>query len=581
MLKPFFSGWKSDKISEPTDWRVKMSEVDGGDLIGKALANEGIEKAFVLCGGHIMPMFYGMRNAGIEIIDFRSEAAATYAAIAYVRSSGKPAALATTAGPGVGNTANGMLAAQAMGIPLIQIGGAVTMEKRDAGDLQDMDTLKLMKACSKWAKRVTYTHRLPEYISMAFRHALDPTPGPVYLEIPTNVLWRKVEEDEIIFPVNYRTDTLPAGDAVAIEAAAEILVNAERPAAIVDDFARFNIGEQASAITELVEYLKMPLGISGSHCRGLFGDEVEKPYLRMNASAKADVVLSLGCQFDFRLGHGKGIPADARVIQVHTDSKLIGYNLRADIGIVGGAGPVAKQLLDAVKAKRKTADTWWTGEPKANWPEDLPGAFHSEGAPIHPARSAGEVAKFLAEDGKDWNVICDGGEAGVWISIASRARRAGQIHGNGPEGNIGMGPCFAIGAWVANRKPVLWFTGDGSFGYHAMELDTMERLGIPVVCVISNDSAWGMIRLEQRWVRPEEVERNGQCNVELQHMRAYEKMASMWDGYGELVTDPDEIVPAIKRAAANGKPSIINVEIDKISPSPFIAGYAAMTKTDK
>ena len=558
-----------------------MSEIDGGDLIGKALVREGIEKAFVLCGGHIMPMFYGMRSAGIEILDFRSEAAATYAAIAYSRASGKPAAVATTAGPGVGNTANGMLAAQSVGIPLIQIGGAVTMEKRDAGDLQDMDTLKLMKACCKWAKRVTYTHRIPEYISMAIRHAYDSTPGPVYLEMPTNVLWKKVEEDEIVFPENYCTDNLPAGEARVIEAAAEMLVNAEHPAAHIDDLARFNIGDDAAAITELIEYLKMPLGMSGSNCRGMFGDEVEKPYLRMSATGKADVVLALGCRFDFRHDSGKGIQPDAKVIQVHKDSKQIGFNLRADIGIIGGVGPVAAQLLEAVKAKRKEATEWWAGEPKANWPEDLPGAFHSEGSPIHPARSAGEVAKFLAEDGKDWNVICDGGEAGVWMNIASRARRAGQIQSNGPEGNIGMGPAFSIGAWAANQKPVLWFTGDGSFGYHAMELDTMERLGVPVVCVISNDSAWGMIRLEQRWVRPEEVDKNGQCNTELQHMRAYEKMVSMWDGYGEMVTDPNEIVPAIKRAVANGKPSIINVEIDKVSPSPFIGGYAAMTKTDK
>jgi acetolactate synthase I/II/III large subunit len=558
-----------------------MSAIDGGELIGKALAKEGIEKAFTLCGGHIMPIFYGMRNAGIEIVDFRSEAAATYAAIAYTRASGKPAVVVTTAGPGVTNTTTGMLAAQSMGIPLLQIGGAVTMEKRDAGDLQDMDTLKLMKASSKWAKRVTYAHRIPDYVAMAFRHAMDPTPGPVYLEMPTNLLWQKVEEDDVNYPVNYRTDALPAGEAGLIEEAAEMLANAERPAAIIDDYARFNIGEHAGAIAELSEYLKMPLGISGTHCRGMFGDEVEKPWLRMNATDKADVVLSLGCRFDFRHGSGAGIPKDAKVIQVHNDSQQIGYNLRADLGIIGGAGPVAGQLLEAIKARRKPADKFWTGELKANWPEDLPGAFHSEGTPIHPARSAGEVVKFLAEEGGDWNLICDGGEAGVWIGIASRARRPGQIHGSGPEGNIGMGPAQAIGAWIANRKPVLWFTGDGSFGFHAMEMDTMERLGIPVVCVISNDSAWGMIRLEQKWVRPQEVEMNGQCNTELYHMRAYEKMVSMWNGHGELVTEPEEIVLAIKRAAANGKPSIINVEIDKVSPSPFIGGYAAMTKTDK
>ena len=559
-----------------------MSEIDGGALVGKALANEGIEKAFVLCGGHIMPIFYGMRNAGIEIIDLRHECSAVYAAIAYARATGKPAVVVTTAGPGVGNTPAGMMEAQSMGIPLLQIGGAVTMEKRDAGDLQDMDTLQLMKTCSKWAKRVTYAHRIPEYVSMAFRHAMTQPSGPVYLELPTNLLWQNVEEEEVNFPINYRTDALPMGDAGLIDSAAELLANAERPAAIIDDGARFSTGESVESIQMLSDYLKMPVGMSGVSCRGLFGDETQNPLLFKNATAQADVVLAIGCRFDFRHGSGQAIPKDAKVIQVHTDGLQIGFNLRADIGIIGGAGPVVGQLLEAVKAKRqKPADTSWSGASAKNWPVDLPGAFHSEGTPIHPARCAGEVAKFLSEEGRDWNVITDGGEASVWMSIAARATRPGQIHGSGPNGTIGTGPCLAVGAWAANRKPVLWYTGDGSFGFYPMELDTMERLGIPVVCVISNDSAWGMIRLEQRWVRPKEIEARGQCNTELHHMRSYEKIVSMWDGHGELVTDPDEIVPAIKRAVANGKPSIINVEVDKVSPSPFIGGYAAMTKTDK
>lgn len=559
-----------------------MSMVDGGELLGKALANEGVEKAFVLCGGHIMPIFYGMRNAGIEIIDMRHECSAMYAAIAYARASGKAAVVVTTAGPGVGNTPAGMMEAESLGIPVLQIGGAVTMEKRDAGDLQDMDTLRVMKTCSKWAKRLTYVQRIPEYVSMAFRHAMNQIPGPVYLELPTNLLWNKMEEDEVYYPVNYRTDAVPMGDAALIDSAAELLANAERPAAVIDDGARFSIGEHAGDIAALSDFLKMPIGVSGASCRGLLGDETENPLLIMNSTGNADVVLALGCRFDFRHGSGKGIPKEAKVIQVHTDSRQIGFNLRADIGIVGGAGPVAGQLLEAIKSKRqKAADTPWTGELSKNWPADLAGAFHSEGTPIHPARCAGEVAKFLAEEGRDWNLIVDGGEASVWMSIAARVTRPGQIHGTGPNGTIGTGPGLVIGAWTANRKPVLWYTGDGSFGFYSMELDTMARLGIPVVCVISNDSAWGMIRLEQRWVRPEEIEEKGQCNTELHHMRSYEKMTAMWDGYGELVTDPKEIVPAIKRAVINGKPSIINVEVDKVSPSPFIGGYAAMTKTDK
>lgn len=559
-----------------------MSEIDGGALVGKALANEGIEKAFVLCGGHIMPIFYGMRNAGIEIVDVRHESAAIYAAIGYTRASGKTAAVITTAGPGVGNTPAAMMEAESMGIPLLHIGGAVAMAKRHAGDLQDMDTLDLMKTCSKWAGLVTYADRIPEYISMALRHAHDQIPGPVYLELPTNVLWQKVEEKKVVFPVNNRTAAIPYGDPALIDKAAELLANAERPAVLIDDGARFNIGEHADSIASLSDYLKMPIGDHGTNCRGLFGNEVENPLLAKNASGEADVVLALGCRFDFRLFNGQLIDPKAKIIQVHVDSRQIGFNLRTDIGIVGGVGPVASQLLAAVKSKRKNpVENHWGGEPVDTWPGNLPGAYQSEGTPMHPARCAGEMAKFIAAEGQDWNIVCDGGEASIWMRVGTKITRPGQIHATGPNGTIGTGPGLAVGAWVANRKPVLLYTGDGSFGFHVMELDTMERLGIPVVCVISNDSAWGQIRLTENLIRPEEIKKKGQCNTELRHLRAYEKIVSMWDGHGEMVTDPEKIVPAIKRAAANGKPSIINVEVDKVSLSPFIGGYAAMTKTDK
>jgi len=113
-----------------------------------------------------------------------------------------------------------------------------------------------------------------------------------------------------------------------------------------------------------------------------------------------------------------------------------------------------------------------------------------------------------------------------------------------------------------------------------MEMDTMAKLGIPVVCVISNDSAWGMIRLAEKYIRPDEVAEKGHCNVELHPMRAYDKMVAMWDGHGEQVTAPEEIIPAIRRAAANGKPSIINVEVDQVSLSPMIAAYADMVRPE-
>lgn len=562
-----------------------MTTLDGGELVARQLASEGIEKAFVLCGGHIMPIFYGLRNAGIEIIDVRHECAAIYAALGYTRASGKPAAVITTAGPGVGNTPAGMMEAESLNIPVLQIGGAVAMNKRDAGDLQDMDTLRLMESCSKWAKKITSTHRIPEYVSMAMRHAMDGAPGPVYLEVPTDLLFARVDEASVKFPPASRAGLLSSGDDALIEEAARLLANAERPALIVDDGARWSLGDDAGAITELSDYLKIPVGVSGNLCRGLFGNEAENPLLRTNAIGGADVILALGCKFDFRIGSGAGIPADATVIQVHTDLRQIGFNARADIAIAGATGPVTKKILGQVRETRNpTADDPWTGKPVPGATARLPAVYSDTKVPAHPARCAGDVARFLEAEAQDWTIINDGGESSVWFGGAATATLPGQIHGSGANGTIGTGPGLAIGAWVANRKPILWYTGDGSFGFYPMELETMARYGMPVVCVISNNSSWGMIHMAERYVRPREVEEKGPCNVALHPMRAYEKMAEMWDGYGERVTDPEAILPAIQRAAKvalEGKPSIVNVEVDDVSLSPFIAGYANMIKPEE
>jgi acetolactate synthase-1/2/3 large subunit len=556
-----------------------MTTVDGGALVGKALANEGVEKAFVLCGGHIMPALYGMRSAGIEIIDVRHECSALYAAIGYTRASGKIAAVMTTAGPGVGNTATGMMEAASMNIPVVHIGGAVARAMRDAGDLQDMSTLSLMESVSKWARKVSLVGRIPEYVSMAFRHATDASPGPVYLEIPTDLLFEKVEQESVGILPRGTAGAIAAGDPLLVEQAAEILAKAERPAMLFDDGARATIGDDATSVAALSDFLKMPVGTAGYGCRGLFGDESENRLLRVNAIGGADVVLAMGCRFDFRLGSGRFIPKEARVIQVHTDQRQIGFNVRADVAIAGGAGPVARQLLGALQAKREPRlDDSWVGPAGRTTTTHLPDAYKDGKTPIHPARCAGEVAKFLETAGRDWSLVIDGGEASVWMGGAATAYRPGQLHATGPNGTIGTGPGLAIGAWAADRKPVLWYTGDGSFGFYGMELETMARLGIPVVCVISNDSSWGMISLVEKVVRPEEIARNGPCNTDLHPMRAYEKMVAMWDGYGEQVSDPEGILPAIERAAANGRPSIVNVQVDNESLSPFIAPYAEMVK---
>ena len=344
-----------------------MGMVDGGALVGKALANEGVEKAFVLCGGHIMPIFYGMRNAGIEIIDMRHECAAIYAAIAYTRASGKAAVVVTTAGPGVGNTPAGHDGGGVVGHPPSSDWRCGSDGMRDTGDLQDMSTLNVMETCSKWARKSqAQPNRIPEYVSMAFRHAMDSTPGPVYLEIPTDLCLLKLWRRGVNFPANYRTRAIPYGDPALIDSAAELLVNAERPAVVVDDGARFWYRRSRGGGCGAFRLFEDAGGCTGHSCRGLFGDEYENPLLRMNAARGWRMwswpwVAGLISGWD-RAGGSPGMRRSFKCIRI---MRQIGFNLRADIGIVGGAGPVAGQLLEAVKSKReKPADAPWTGPAK-------------------------------------------------------------------------------------------------------------------------------------------------------------------------------------------------------------------------
>jgi acetolactate synthase-1/2/3 large subunit len=555
-----------------------MAKIDGGRLFAKALKREGVEQIFCLSGGHVMPIFYGCRAEGIKVIDFRHEGAAINAAEAYAKVTGKPGVVVTTAGPGVTDTITGMAEAKMTGTPLIQIGGASSVSENDTGPLQDMNTLEILSTVSKWARKIYNVERIPEYVSMAFRHALDATPGPVYLECAMDIVCKSfVEEDSVFYPEKYRTDAVPFGDPALVEKAADMLIAAKSPAIVVGNAARYT-AQYGEAIAELADYLKMPV-MAQPAVRGLFADETKNPLFKLGgAIPAADVVLMLSTTNDYKLSKGKAplFNKDVKRIQINTDITKIGYNVPAEIGIVGGAGAVAKQILDAVKAKTpKKEDMGWINKATEiaqiaakPWIE----GFTSTKLPMNPGRCAAEVNKFLAAEGKDWTVVCDGGDAAQWMLNAVSASRPGQIVGYGPLGTIGLGTGYTTGAWAANGKPILYYTGDGSFGFYAMEFDTFIKQGIPVVCVISNDSSWGMIKLSESFIHPNEV-KIGNVATELSYMRRYDKMPLIWDGYGELVEKPEDIVPAIKRAFSSGKPAIINVAVDRESMSPTTASF--------
>jgi acetolactate synthase-1/2/3 large subunit len=554
--------------------------VNGGRLFAKQLKKEGVEQIFTICGGQIMPVIYGCRAEGIEVIDVRHENAGVYAADAYARATGRPGVMLATVTPGVMQTMQGIFEARAAGSPLLVISASVGTEDFDSGAEQDMgmDTITILRSNTLWAAKIFDTKRIPEYVSKAFRQMLGAAPGPVYLETPVDIMKTAVEMDDVKFPEKSRTSAQAFGDPALIDEAADIIARAKQPVLVIGDAAVFTAEGGRAATGELVDYLKMPV-YAATMARGLFGDESNVLFrIGEGALCEADVIVTLAAAMNFRLNNGGPpmINENAKFIQIHPDARMIGFNCPADVGIVAGAGAAARQLLAALKSKtaKRTDDAWAKkaerlhASYRAEWEE---GYNFKDIRPMHPARLAAEVGKFLDEEAPDWSVAADGGDSYEWIMRATRVHRPGGIVGYAGNGTIGTGQGFAMGQWLAHGKPVLEYTGDGSIGFHLAEFDTMARFGMQIICVISNDAQWGMVKMAET-MRSEEEVKKGYIATTLAERR-YEKIAEIFGGHGEYVEDINEVIPAIRRAHRSGKPSIINVRVADERPCPFTVMY--------
>ncbi|MDR0570786.1 MAG: thiamine pyrophosphate-binding protein [Clostridiales Family XIII bacterium] len=557
----------------------------GGQLVARQLKKEGVKTVFALSGGHIMPIMYGLREEGIEVISVRHESAGGYAADAYARVSGKPGVVITTAGPGVLNCVTPMVEAFEAGTPLIHIGGGGFQNMYDSGVAQDSPTLDLMKTVCKDAKRCLVTERLPEYVRGAFRRATSADSGPVYLEIPITTVMGKADEDEVAFPEADAVASAVFGDPDRMNAAAQMLAEAKKPVLVLGEQCRYSTlhGEY---VEKLVNYLQIPVHSTFLPAvRGLFADETKNELFSLGeaAVAAADLILELNVNNLQNLGRAKppAFNKAAKVIQINEDKNKIGFNRDADVGIVASPGAAAMQLYrEASALVPQVAAGAWVEEARqltAKARKFFSDAKTSEAQPPVPGRLAAETVKFLAENAPDWHVICDGGDAAQWILYNSVARYPGQVVKFSNLGTIGTGAGFSLGAWAADRKPVLYYVGDGSFGFHAMEFETFVRNGVPVVCVISNDSAWGMIKLAEGLSKPDFIKEHGHHSVNLlQDMFSYEKMTEMWGGVGIRIDRYEDVIPSLKKIMDSGKPGILNCEVDKEAYSPRTLGFASV-----
>jgi acetolactate synthase I/II/III large subunit len=548
--------------------------VSGGHLVAKALKNEGVDTIFTLCGGHIIDIYDGCVDEGIRIIDVRHEQVAAHAADGYARQTGKLGCVVTTAGPGFTNAITGIATAFRSESPVLHIGGQGALTQHKMGSLQDLPHVDIISPITKFAATVPSTERVADMVSMAVREAFNGAPGPVYLEIPRDVLDREVDITKAVIPQpgKYRASTRSIGDPSDIEKLADILVNAERPAILYGQQVWTARGHKEAIA--LLRGLDIPGYFNGAS-RGLLppGDPHHFDRTRTQAFANADVLVIVGTPFDFRMGYGKRISKDLKLVQIDMDYRTVGKNRDISLGLVGDPGAILGAVLQAASGrikgdKRQARQVWLKqlndGESAAT--EKLMPLFKSNSVPIHPYRVAYELNEFL---GEDTIYIGDGGDVVTISAQAVRPRGPGQWMDPGALGSLGVGTGFAIAAGLANpSKEVLCYYGDGSFGMTAFDMETANRFGVPYLAVIGNNSAMNQIRYGQLAKYGEQRGNVGNLLGDV----PFGKFAEMLGGYGEEVRDPAQIAPALRRARESvrklRKSAVVNIWVDPREYAP-------------
>ncbi len=549
-----------------------MGMTTGGQLVAKMLKKEGVRHIFTLCGLHVAPIYAGCVEEGIQVIDMRHEQAAAHAADAYARMTKGLGVAVVTAGPGVTDALTGVANAYAASSPLLLLGGAAPIFNQSRGSLQEMEQVDLFHRISKWSDRVPSPELVPSYLSKAARVALSGRPGPVFLELAWDVLCNGIDEESARIPEKYRTEALIYPDPCKVDEAMALLAAAERPAVIAGSSVYWD--GAWDELRRFSETAQLPVFLNGAG-RGCL--PAEHPlffqHARKEALPAADVVFVIGTPFDFRLNYGAEptFGPHSKIVQVDIDPVEIGRNRPVEVGIVANTLAALKAFASAApKAARPTylSSLREAEKKKAMAMEEW---IRSDAAPIHHFRLAREMSQVAYSAGQDPMFVADGGN---WVSLAAKVielRRPGRWLDPGPLGCLGVGAPFAIAAKLLHPERPIWvIQGDGSFGLNGMDFETALRFKLPVLCVVGNDAAWGQIRLPQVQMFGED-----KSPGTLLAPTRYDQIVQAFGGYGELVTEPAKIRPALERALRSNTVACVNVMLDPDAPMKAGAmGYA-------
>ena len=542
--------------------------ISGGHLVAKALKNEGVDTIFTLCGGHIIDIYDGCIDEGIKIIDVRHEQVAAHAADGYARMTGGMGCAVVTAGPGTTNTVTGIANAFRAESPMLLIGGQAALSQHRMGGLQDLAHVDMMRPITKFATSVPSTERIADFIGMAAREAFNGSFGPSYLEIPRDVLDLKVDLSKAVIPKPgmYRASTKSIGDPAGIEALADLIVHAKKPAILLGQQVWTCRGTDIAR--EFVEKLNIPTYMNGAG-RGTLGPgpsaELPTDAARCVRRSRPDVIV--GTPFDFRLGYGKSVRSKT-VVQIDMSYATVGKN--RDIS----TRPRRRRRRDSRRGPASDVRPRRQRRGRAQGVGRLAARQGKRGG-----RSAlAETAQRRQPDPSVPPGVRDRPVPHRELDLRRRRRRrrhvrrqrraaqgAGPVDGSGSARHARRRHRFAMAAKLANpTKEVVALFGDGSFAMTGFDIQTAIRFKLPYIAIIGNNSYMNQIRYGQ--IQKYGPERGNVGNY-LGDIN-FEKFADMLDIHGEAVRDPKEIRPALERARASGTCAIINVWLDPNAYAP-------------
>jgi acetolactate synthase I/II/III large subunit len=539
-----------------------VTKPDAGHLAARTLAAHGVDSVFTLNGGHLWPLYYGCRDAGLRLVDTRHEQTAGFAAEGWAKVTRRVGVAALTAGPGVTNGVSAITTAEQNGSPVLVVGGRAPHGRWGAGSLQELDHVPIVASITKQATTAAIPADVAPAIDRALRAARTPHRGPTFVDVPLDA-WGSTE---VSVPAAPRAEDLAgeAPDVDAVNAVAELLGRARRPV-FMAGADLYWAGAEAE-LAALVSATRIPV-FANDLARGLLPADHELAFSRARGLAfeRADVVVVAGTPLDFRLGFGA--IGEAAVVHLADAPEALARHVPLAASAVGDLRRVLAGLAERAPsagdgAARGERDEWIAAlrdDERTRREADAP-RLGSAATPIDPVRVYGELQRRL---GRDAIVVGDGGD---FVSYAGRyvdTFTPGCFLGPGPYGCLGAGMGYALAAALAHpERQVVALFGDGALGFTLGDLDTLARHQAPVTAIVGNNGIWGLEKHPMRLLFGEDL------IADLAPETRYDEVAAALGVPGELVRRPEELGPALDRALAQPGPSLVNVLTDPADAYP-------------